>query len=338
MTTAQRSTPTSLGIIAAFAVVYVVWGSTYLAIRYAIETMPPFLMAAVRFTVAGALLYAIMRWRGAGRPTFVQWRNAAIIGCLMLATANGLVCWSEQVVPSGIAALLVATVPLWLVALDWGLFRGPRPTLSIVAGLVIGLMGVYLLIGGSSLSGEPIDPWGAAGMLVACLAWALGSLLARRLELPRSTFQTTAMEMLGGGAVLIVIGSASGEWAEVDIAGVSWQSLVALVYLILFGSILALSSYVWLLTATTPARVGTYAYVNPVVAMTLGFLFKDEPLSARVVVAAAIILAAIVLITVARQAAPPVPQEPCRGAGARPRPTGPTFGAQPATCEVKEGC
>lgn len=284
-------------VLAAFLTVYVVWGSTYLAIRFAIETLPPLLMAGVRFVVAGTVLYAVLRVCRFERPTLANWRAAAAVGALMLLGGNGLVCWAEQYVASGLAALLVATVPLWLVVFDWQFHGGSRPTTRVVVGLLAGLFGVLTLVGPGKLGGERINALGAGALLMACVLWAIGSLCSRRANLPRSAFVATAMEMCAGGVGLVVVGTIMGEWGRVDFGAISAKSLLALGYLSVFGSILALTAYTWLLRVSTPARVATYAYVNPVVAMTLGYALADEPLSPRVVTAASVILAAVVLIT-----------------------------------------
>jgi drug/metabolite transporter (DMT)-like permease len=295
-----RAAPSLFLVLAGFAVVYLVWGSTYLAIRFAIETLPPFLMAGTRFLAAGFLLYPVAARRHSARLSWSNWRAAAVVGCLMLVGGNGLVCWAEQSVASGLAALIIATVPLWLVSLDWLLYRGPRPTPRIVIGLMTGLLGVYLLIGPERIGGQGIHLPGGVALLMAAGFWATGSLYSRRAKLPSSPFLATATEMIAGGAALVLIGTVAGEWSHVKIASVSAKSLAALVYLILFGSILALTAYMWLLRVTTSARVSTYAYVNPVVAMALGYAFADEPLTLRVVIAAAVILGAVALITTSK--------------------------------------
>lgn len=284
-------------VVGAFAIVYVVWGSTYLAIRFGVETLPPFTMAGVRFLTAGLLLYAFLAVRVRPRPTRGNWFAAAIVGTLMLFGGNGLVCWSEQFVHSGLAALFIATVPLWMVTLDWLIYRGPRLTGRVILGLIGGLVGIYILIGPSNIAGEPIDTAGGLVLLAACVFWSVGSLYARKANLPRSTALATSMEMITGGGVMVLIGLATGEWARIDPAVVSGKSLLALGYLIVFGSIIALSTYRWLLSVSTPARVSTYAFVNPVIAVLLGALLADEPLTPRVGVAAGVILVSVMIIT-----------------------------------------
>lgn len=285
-----------LAIVMAFAAVYIIWGSTYLAIRYAVETLPPLLMAGVRFIVAGAILAGIYGPRSTEKLTSAHWRRAGVVGVLLLLGGNGLVCWAELTVPSGLAALLVATMPLWMATLDWAFFGGPRPSRAVVFGLLTGLGGVYILIGDVPLGGAGADLGGTIALLCACVFWTVGSLIARRGGLPKSTLLATGMEMLVGGAALVAAGLVMGEATRVDLAAVSWKSWVAWAYLIVFGSLLGFTAYVYLLKATTPSKVATYAYVNPAIAVALGAAFGDGELSPRVMAAAAIILASVVLI------------------------------------------
>jgi drug/metabolite transporter (DMT)-like permease len=288
-------------VIAAFAAVYIVWGSTYLAIRFAIETLPPLLMAGVRFVIAGSFLYGWARWRGAGKPRLEHWRSAAVIGALLLLGGNGAVTWAEQFIPSGIAALLIAVVPCWMVLIDWVRPGGPPPTVQIAAGLVLGLVGVALLIGPESLmGGDRIDVTGAAVVLGGSMSWAAGSILSRHVKVPSRPLLATGIQMLCGGALLILAGLLSGEAARIDASAISAKSVLALIYLILIGAIVGYSAYIWLLRVSTPARVSTYAYVNPVVAVLLGWLFAGETVSPRVIAAAAVIVAGVALITLSR--------------------------------------
>jgi drug/metabolite transporter (DMT)-like permease len=283
-------------VLLAFAAVYVLWGSTYLAIRFGVETIPPFLLAGLRHLTAGALLYAWMRARGTPRPQPRHWRSAAVIGGLMLLGGNGLVTWAEQRVPSGLAALIVASVPLWMTVLD-GLQRRERPHGVVLLGLAMGLAGIAFLVApGRFAGGGHVDPLGAAALLTAALLWAIGSLQSRRVPLPSSTLLATAMEMVAGGAILLAVAGATGEWGASSLATASTRSLAALAYLIVAGSLLGFSAYIFLLGATTPARVSTYAYVNPVVAVFLGWLFAGEPVTLRTLVSAAVIVAAVALI------------------------------------------
>jgi len=290
--------PSRLALVAAFLAVYVIWGSTYLAIRFGVETMPPFLMAATRFVVPGAILVAWRRARGAAAPTGTHWRSAAIVGTLLLLGGNGLVTWAEQWVPSGLAALLVASVPLWMGVMNWMIEPSARPRARGIAGLFLGFAGVGILVDPrGDLGADPQLLVGALAIVVASSLWAGGSLYSRRAELPDDPLLSTGLQMLAGAVSLAVVGTIAGEWARLDPAAISTKSALALLYLIVFGSIVAFTAYVWLLRATTPAKVSTYAYVNPVVAVLLGWGLAAEPFTARTLVAAAIIVASVVMIT-----------------------------------------
>jgi len=307
------SVPFRLKQVAAFAAIYVIWGSTYLAIRFAIETLPGFTMAAVRFLFVGGLLYAFTRLRGAERPRAGQWRAAAIVGALLLAGGNGMVVWAEERLASGLAALLVATEPLWVVVV-MGLWPGGgRPRPIAVAGILLGFGGVALL----TLTGEPgatgaIHLPSALAVVGAALSWALGSIYAARTDrLPSSVYLSTAMQMLAGGAVLGVMGLVAGEWTTLDPAAFSARSLLALGYLVVFGTIIAFMSYSWLIRHAEPTLVSTYAYVNPVVAVFLGWLLADEPVTGRTFLAAGLILAAVVLASLgSRSRSRPTARQP----------------------------
>lgn len=290
----------------ALAAVYLVWGSTYLAIRFAIETIPPFTMAGVRFTVAGWLLYGLVRMRGAPAPTRRHWMSAAFIGTLLLGMGNGGVTWAEQVVPSGIAALVVATVPAWMVLFDWLRAGGTRPTVRVVLGLALGLAGIGLLVaaGQADFSAARIDLAGVAALLLAALSWAFGSIRSRSLDVPSSVLQLTAMQMIMGGMVLFGAGVVTGEPARLDLAAVSLDSGLALGYLIVFGAWVGYGAYIWLLRNTTPAVVSTYAYVNPGIAVFLGWLLADEPLDGWMLGAMAVTLAGVALITLPKRPGP----------------------------------
>jgi drug/metabolite transporter (DMT)-like permease len=290
----RPASPTELTV--AFAAVYVLWGSTYLAIRFGVETIPPFVLAGFRHLTAGLILYVIVRRRGAPRPSAKHWRSAAVIGGLLLLGGNGLVTWAEQRVPSGLAALIVASVPIWMTVLD-AVQRRERPHGVVVLGLALGLGGIAFLVApGQFAGGTHIDPLGAAALLTAALFWTIGSLYSRRAALPSSTFLATAMEMIAGGVLLMGTATATGEWSAFSPAAVSTRSLISLGYLIVAGSLLGFTAYVFLLGATTPARVSTYAYVNPVVAVLLGWLLAGETVTPRTLLAAAVIVAAVALI------------------------------------------
>jgi drug/metabolite transporter (DMT)-like permease len=301
-------------IVLAFSAVYLLWGSTYLAIRFGVETIPPFLMAGVRHLTAGILLFAWVRLSGTPAPKPRHWLPAAAIGGLMLLGGNGLVSWAEQRVPSGLAALIVASVPIWMTLLH-GLQNRSRPHGVVLLGLAIGLAGLAFLVApGKFAGGSHVDLLGAGALLSAALFWAIGSLYARRAKLPSSTLLATAMEMIAGGAILLAASALLREWRGFSLAVVSTRSLLALAYLIVAGSLLGFTAYIFLLGATTPARVGTYAYVNPVVAVFLGWALAGEALTARTVIAALAIVGAVAVIIryggrkarqeVAREAAP----------------------------------
>ncbi len=290
-------------IAAAFASIYIIWGSTYLAIRYAIQTIPPFLMGATRFLISGALLYAWARYRGAKRPTRLHWRNAVIAGGFLLLGGNGAVMWAEQVVPSGLTALLVSILPFWLVIIEWVRPPRRRPNGAVLIGLILGFIGIVVLVGPGNVGGQGnVSPLGATVLILGSLSWAIGSFWSRDAQLPESGMLTTGMEMLGGGALLIIVGALAREFSSFDIHAVSSASVSGLVYLIVFGSLLGFTSYIWLLDKVSPARLGTYAYVNPIVAVLLGWAIAGEVLSVRTGVAAAIVICAVALITTARSA------------------------------------
>lgn len=283
-------------VAAAFAAIYVVWGSTYLAIRFAVGTIPPFLMAGTRFLTAGSLLYAFVRLRGAARPTRGEWRDAAIAGTLLLAGGNGGVTWAEQVIPSGVTALLVALMPMWMVLLDWLRSGGVRPRSFVIIGLAVGFAGVGLLA-----HDRPEQPvagygWGVAALMGATIAWAIGSMLYRHSRKPSSPLLGVAMQMLAGGAVLVLAAAVRGEPARFSFTQVTLASFSGWLYLTTFGSLVGFSAYVWLLRVSTPARVSTYAYVNPLIAVFLGCTVGGERLSNQLFFAGGLIVLAVVMI------------------------------------------
>ena len=288
--------PSRARVYAAFAAVYVIWGSTYLAIHFALETLPPFLMAAARFLVAGGLLYTWARLRGVPSPGRPEWRSAVVVGGLLFLCGNGAVVWAQQYVPSGVAALLVATEPILFVLL-FGMRRRERPRRTVMIGLALGLLGVAVLIGpGKLLGGGRVDATAALVLVAGAFCWAVGSLLSRSSRMPESPAMATAVTLLGGGALLLVASVLRGELATFDPTAVSGRSLLALFYLISFGSLVAFTAYLWILRVATPARAATYAYVNPVVAVLLGWAFAGESLTARMAIAAAIIVGSVALI------------------------------------------
>jgi drug/metabolite transporter (DMT)-like permease len=283
-------------ILIAFAAVYIIWGSTYLAIRFAIETLPPLFMVGSRFFAAGLTMYIWLRARGAPAPKAVHWRSAVIIGTLMPVLGTGTVVWAERKVPSGIAALLVAIVPLWMVLLQWWRPGGRRPNIWVIGGVVLGLGGLYLLVDPSGDTQQG-NLFVEGLLLLAALSWAIGSLYSKRAPQPTAKFIGTAMEMIAAGVILLVAGVVSGEASQFSVGATSAKSWLSLIYLITFGSIIAYTAYVWLLTTVSATLVSTYAFVNPVVAVFLGWAFASEPLNARMIAAAAIIVGAVALIT-----------------------------------------
>jgi drug/metabolite transporter (DMT)-like permease len=315
-------------IILAFAAIYVIWGTTYLFIRIAVETIPPFLMAAARFLVAGALSFLYLRWRGVPLPRRLEWRSAAIIGFFLLFGGNGLVTWSEQQVPSAIAALVVAIMPIWLIVFDYLMFARVRPGRQTVFGLALGFLGIALLIGPGQILGTAT--FDLTSLLVLCLAdvmWSLGSLYSRQATLPENVFMSTSIEMLVGGSILLVAGLLTGEAAAFDIAAISTRSFVSWVYLTVFGSLVAFTAYIWLLKHVRVSLVSTYTYVNPVIAVFLGWLVLDETVTWLTIVAVVVIVTAVVLVTSQRQDPAPLAREP--EPGSLPA----ASGQQTAACE-----
>ena len=284
----------------AFASVYVVWGSTYLAIRFAVETIPPYLMGGGRFVISGIVLYLWARWRGAPAPSRREWRDAAVVGTLLLAGGNGAVGWAEQKVPSGVTALLVASVPLWMVLIDWARPHGKRPSKVVAAGLLIGLAGVGVLAApGFSEAGGSATAFGAVALILGSISWAAGSIYSRQGARPGSAEMSTALQMIAGSVALMIIGVAAGELGRFHPAAVTTRSFLGWTYLVTFGSLVGFTAYSYLLRETTPAKATTYAYVNPVVAVLLGWAFAGEPITVRTVVAAGIILASVAMISLA---------------------------------------
>ncbi|MBP6863706.1 MAG: EamA family transporter [Candidatus Didemnitutus sp.] len=305
----MSSTPSRLALILGFTTIYVVWGSTYLGIRIAVETLPPFLMAAARFLVAGAIIAAFISVTRGFRATRKQWIDNSIIGALLLLGGNGLVSWAEQKIPSGIATLMVSVGPLFIVLLDWGALkffndgkRGSRPNLATFAGIALGFAGLVLLVGPDVLRGgtDGLDPARIVGLIFACLFWSAGSLYTRYASAPAEPFTGAAIQMLMGSVWLLLVSVARGELTDFSLAQVSANSVWAWAYLIVFGSLIGFTTFVWLMKHSTPSHVATYAYVNPVVAVFLGWLILKEPIGPRTLLASAIIIAGVAIITVAK--------------------------------------
>ncbi len=298
-------------VVVAFAAVYIVWGSTYLAIRIGIESFPPLILAGLRHLTAGLVLYPVVRWKTGIRPSSVNWRTAMVTGFLLLFVGNGGVSWAEMTVPSGVTALLVATVSLWLVIVDWLRPGGLRPVPKVVLGLLLGFAGLALLVGPAHLGGgERVDPRGAAILVFASFAWACGSLYAKHGGMPSAPMLGVALQSFAGGVSLLVGGYFAGEFHAFHLAAVSLRSWLALAYLIVFGSGIGFSAYIYILHKSTAARVGTYAFVNPIVALFLGWLIVGETITLRTVIAAAVILTAVILVITAPHRIPARAEEP----------------------------
>ena len=299
MNTQPSLPPTRTLLVAAFAIVYVVWGSTYLAIRVAVETLPPFLAAGVRFVIAGGLLLPFLAAKGISKPSRQQWRHAWVAGTLLLVGGNGLVMWAEKFIPSGLTALIVALAPVWFALIDWLRPSGIRPRFKTIVGIVVGFIGVAMLVNGRGPTGPGQTFWfGALAVIVAGISWASGSLYAKHSPNAGSPWMNAAAQMICGGVGLLLVGLLLGEPWRTDWSHVSGRSLAALGYLIVFGSWIGFSAYVWLLKASTPSRVSTYAYVNPVIAVFLGWALLGESLSAHMLVGALIVLAGVITITI----------------------------------------
>ena len=306
----------------ALGVVYVVWGSTYLAIRVAVRTIPPFMMAGVRFLIAGGLLYAWSIRRGDADDDPIgprQWGAAALIGGLLLLGGNGGVVWAERRVASGVAALIIALVPIWM-ALMVSVRHQERMRWWAVAGLVVGLAGTGLLVRSTETGGGAVSTAGVFVLVLASISWALGSVLSPGVGLPKRPMVSTAMEMLCGGALLLFVGLLSGEAGQVHLSRISGESVAGFLYLIVLGSWVGFSAYVWLLANAPPSLVSTYAYVNPVVAVFLGWAILHERVTGLTIVSAVLIVGAVALIVMAQG----VKKRVEAGApGAAPAPPGP---------------
>ncbi|MCQ3938526.1 MAG: EamA family transporter [Chloroflexi bacterium] len=282
----------------ALIALYIVWGSTYFGIKVAIETIPPFFHAAIRFFASGLILVAWQRGAGNEMPTRKQWIAAAIIGNLLLLGGNGLVSWAEQFIPSGIAALIVGSVPMFLVVLDAIRPGGKKPTWQAIVGLVVGFIGIFILVGPAEISGGELElnPLGVIALLAACLLWAGGSIYSKSADLPKSSLMSTGAQMLMGSVGLLAVSGLTGELSGWDAAAVSPRSIYGLLYLIFIGSLIGFVAYGWLLQNAPISLVATYAYVNPIVAVILGYFLGNEALEPRIWLATAIIIGAVMFI------------------------------------------
>lgn len=296
--------PTKIRIIVAFAALYLIWGSTYLGILFAIETIPPFLMAGSRFLIAGIIMYAIAWSQGITESSWANWRTSLIIGACLLLAGNGGVTISEQYIDSGLAALIVAIVPIYIVVLGWVAGIAPRPTPIVWLGLVGGFVGVGILLGPAlrlSSNGGRHPALGMSILLVSSLIWSAGSLYSRTSKHAASPFVTAAQQMLCGGSLLLLTGLATGELRRFHPNSMSILSLASFAYLVVIGAVIGYTAYIWLLRHCDPAKVATYAYVNPIVAVLLGATFAGETLSMRTLVAAALIIGSVALVITAQQ-------------------------------------
>jgi drug/metabolite transporter (DMT)-like permease len=291
--------------------IYLIWGSTYLAIRFAVETIPPFLMAATRFLIPGIVL---LFWRRAAKdpkPTRNEWKSTIIIGLLLLVGGNGGVTWAEQYLPSGIAALIIGSVPIWIILLNLFQPEGRHINKRVVFGAIIGFIGIALLIGPTQLSGnsENFHPLGILTILLAAIFWSAGSLYSHHAPMPESPLLSTGMEFLAGGIGLLIVGALTGEFNQINIAAITTRSLLSLAYLMIFGSLIGFVAYTWLLRNAPISVVSTYAYVNPLIAIMLGNLFAQEPLNLRILSSAVIIIGSVFLINTSFKRSPPTTLE-----------------------------
>jgi drug/metabolite transporter (DMT)-like permease len=290
--------PARWKILLAFAIIYLVWGSTYLAIRVGVLEMPPFLMAGIRFFLAGLILYAWMRLKGVARPTRREWRAASILGALLFLMDYACLFWAEQRVPSGITAVILATIPVCITLLEIIVMRTQKISVQLSLGLLVGIAGVAVLMNPSSALGEaPLDRRGVIALIVACWGWSIGTIVTRRMALPASKAMSSAMQMLSGGTQLLLLAAVAGEFRNFHPRVISAAAWFSLFYLITAGSILAFTAYVWLLHYESPTKVGTYAYVNPIVAVVLGAALAGEAVGRRTVLAAVLILAGVATVT-----------------------------------------
>jgi drug/metabolite transporter (DMT)-like permease len=289
----------------ALIIVYITWGSTYLAIRFAVESIPPFLMAGTRFLIAGSLVYVWRRLAGDPSPSRLQWRSSVMIGLLLLLGGNGGLSWAEQYLPSGFAALIVATIPLWMVLVDAFWPGGMLPNWQTTLGVLLGLAGIVILVGPAVVtsSHSRLEFLGVIALLLASLSWAVGSIYSRKANLPKSAFLGTGMEMLSGSIGLFLVGTLLGEWNRLDLSSITSRSLAGLGYLIAVGSLMGFAAYTWLLRVAPISLVATYAYVNPVIAIILGSILAQEALTPNILFSTLIILISVIVINHGRSTA-----------------------------------
>ena len=290
--------PATWKVLLAFSIIYFVWGSTFLAIRVGVREVPPFFLAGMRFVLAGAALYAWLRVKGTASPTTHEWKSASLLAILIFVLDYGLLFWAEQRLPSGIAAVMMATIPVFM-TLSEILFLGTqRLTARLAFALLVGIGGVAVLVSHSLNLGEvPIDTAGATALLIAAVSWSAGSALTRKLPLPASKAMSSAAQMLCGGVLLTVLAGALGEFHGLNLRAVSREAWIALAYLVIAGSIIAFTAYIWLIHHESPTKVGTYAYVNPVVAVAVGYFFGGEAVGQRTLLGTLLVLVSVIVIT-----------------------------------------
>ena len=292
------SQPRTWKVLLAFAIIYFVWGSTFLAIRVGVREVPPFLLAGMRFLVAGIVLYVWMRVRGTPSPTTREWGAASLLAILIFVFDYGLLFWAERRVPSGIAAVMMATIPVFMALAEIVFLRTQRLTLRLAIALLVGMAGVAVLVGHSiSLGGAPIDSAGACALIVAAISWSTAASLSRKMPLPAAKGMSSGAQMLAGGVLLTLTAALLGEFRGFHVQAVSRETWLALAYLIVAGSIVGFTAYVWLIHRESPTRVGTYAYVNPVVAVLVGHFLGGEAIGARTIAGTLLVLVSVVVIT-----------------------------------------
>ncbi|MBI4245061.1 MAG: EamA family transporter [Planctomycetes bacterium] len=283
-------------IIGAFSIIYIIWGSTYLAIRYTVETLPPFLSSGIRFIISGAILYLWGFLRGQPSATFAQWRSAAIVGLFLMVCGNGALNWSEQHIPSSLASILISTNPFWFVVIE-SVLEKKWPNIKVVAALIAGFFGVILLSNDLGENNNPLYFTGIIVIMISSIFWAVGSIYSKRADLPKSSILSTAMAMLTGGIFSAIVGLSAGEYQQFSMINLQTKSVIALIYLIIFGSLIAFVAYFWLLRVVSPTKVSTCVYVNCVIAVILGWSVGGEELSTRTILAALIIIGSVIIVT-----------------------------------------
>lgn len=294
----ESTRPLRWQTLLAFAIIYFVWGSTFLAIRIGVQEVPPLLLAGMRFFTAGIALYLWMRFKGTPSPTRREWIAASSVAVLIFVIDYGLLFWAEQRVPSGIAAVMMATIPVFMALTEILFLRTQRLTARLAFALLLGIGGVAVLVSHSlGLGGSAIDTWGAIALMISAISWSAATILLRKLPLPESKVMSSGAQMLAGGAFLMVTAALFGELKDFHPETVSLHAWLALIYLIIAGSIVGFTAYVWLIHHESPTKVGTYAYVNPVVAVLMGYFFGGEGLGARTVLGTLLVLVSVVVIT-----------------------------------------